>query len=145
MAISKLKRQMTYTPIIQSTTKTARNVANNTGVSSNSITIPESGIYLVEFAMSHCAASGITNTGAYWTMALRDSNDNGIEPLFYTGSQKNAAVCIPKAWDVIFTHTILYRLTAGTAYYGRFGNNTGVATDSVYDSRFKISAIKIGE
>lgn len=123
--------------------KALKNTADGETVTLDSFSVPQSGIYLIIFSLSHCGANRITKQGAFWSATLK-VGDTIYYP-WMTNGTPSVCLPIPSAWDNLVSISTFYRLGPGVQHTVNFLNQTGINTDTVYDSRFSITAVLVAE
>lgn len=118
-------------------------LGNGSSVSTNEITVEKTGLYAVNFIIQMCGASQITNVGAYFTLQLLVNNV--AKSLHSLDSADTIVAPIPKVWNYATMATAYVSLNEGDVVNAKFTNNTGVATNDVYNSKFGIKLIKVSE
>ena len=118
-------------------------LANGSSVTTNGITVEKTGLYAVNFIIQMCGASQITNVGAYFTLQLLVNNV--AKSLHSLDSADTIVAPIPKVWNYATMTTAYVSLNEGDVVNAKFTNNTGVATNDVYNSKFGIRLIKVSE
>lgn len=113
----------------------AVNIQVNETVDVN-IDIDQSGLYLLLFQIAHCGANEATSVNASWSVDGFEQYNSGI-------IRSRMEIPIARTWDTVCgSCCCLQYLYPGTRTF-TFINQTGVATNAMYNSSFAVIAVKL--